>query len=94
MIREAIALSGKAKVVGVEVGRGKGTGMDSNFLGLTAIVTLGYQFIFFVITALLKFDKVTDLAGSTNLIILAILTLVLKGSWYFRQKIWHLDTCM
>ncbi|KAL5544994.1 hypothetical protein UlMin_008778 [Ulmus minor] len=62
-----------------------GTVIDSHFLALTAIVTVGYQFLFFIITALLKFDKVTDFAGSTNFIILAILTLVVKGSWHFRQ---------
>ncbi|XP_047319952.1 uncharacterized protein LOC124923979 [Impatiens glandulifera] len=61
------------------------TVLDSHFLALTAIVTVAYQFLFFVITALLKFDKVTDFAGSTNFIILAVLTLVLKGSWHFRQ---------
>ncbi|KAB5524556.1 hypothetical protein DKX38_022305 [Salix brachista] len=62
-----------------------GTVLDSHFLALTAIVTVGYQLLFFVITALLKFDKVTDFAGSTNFIILAVLTLVLKGTWHFRQ---------
>lgn len=64
-----------------------GTVIDSHFLALTAIVTVGYQFLFFVITALLKFDKVTDFAGSTNFVILAILTLVLKGTWHFRQVV-------
>ncbi|XP_027922242.1 uncharacterized protein LOC114179931 [Vigna unguiculata] len=63
------------------------TVIDSHFLGFTALVTIGYQFLFFVITALLKFDKVTDFAGSTNFIIIAVLTLVIKGSWYFRQII-------
>ncbi|XP_019433694.1 PREDICTED: uncharacterized protein C594.04c-like isoform X1 [Lupinus angustifolius] len=62
-----------------------GTVIDSHFLALTAIVTIGYQLLFFIITALLKFDKVTDFAGSTNFIIVAILTFLLKGSWYFRQ---------
>ncbi|GMQ11488.1 hypothetical protein CsSME_00054115 [Camellia sinensis var. sinensis] len=62
-----------------------GTVIDSHFLALTALVTVGYQFIFFLITALLKFDKVTDFAGSTNFIILAVLTVVLKGTWHFRQ---------
>ncbi|KAG8379695.1 hypothetical protein BUALT_Bualt07G0115700 [Buddleja alternifolia] len=62
-----------------------GTVIDSHFLGLTAIVTLGYQLLFFVIIALLKFDKVTDFARSTNFVILAVLTLVMKGSWHFRQ---------
>ncbi|GAB2270282.1 hypothetical protein Dimus_005186 [Dionaea muscipula] len=64
-----------------------GTVIDSHFLALTAIVTIGYQFAFFVVTALLKFDKVTDFAGSTNFIILAVLTLVLKGTWHFRQVV-------
>ncbi|QCD88977.1 autophagy-related protein 7 [Vigna unguiculata] len=57
----------------------------------------------FDITALLKFDKVTDFSGililyctltfsliskgSTNFITIAVLTLVIKGSWYFRQII-------
>jgi steroid 5-alpha reductase family enzyme len=64
-----------------------GTVIDSHFLALTAIVTIAYQLLFFIITALLKFDKVTDFAGSTNFVIIAILTLVLKGSWHFRQVI-------
>ncbi|XP_010274705.1 PREDICTED: uncharacterized protein LOC104609951 isoform X3 [Nelumbo nucifera] len=64
-----------------------GTVLDSHFLALTALVTVGYQFFFFVITALLKFDKVTDFAGSTNFIILSVLTLILKGSWHFRQVV-------
>ncbi|XP_006416632.2 uncharacterized protein LOC18993093 isoform X1 [Eutrema salsugineum] len=59
--------------------------IDSHYLAITAIVTVGYQFTFFVITALFKFDKVTDFAGSTNFVILAVLTLVLKGTWHFRQ---------
>ncbi|MQL95987.1 hypothetical protein Taro_028659 [Colocasia esculenta] len=57
------------------------------FLLLTALLTVGYQFLFFVVTALLKFDKITDFAGSTNFIIIAILTLVLKGEWFFRQVV-------
>ncbi|KAF5177166.1 3-oxo-5-alpha-steroid 4-dehydrogenase [Thalictrum thalictroides] len=64
-----------------------GTVLDSHFLALTALVTIGYQFIFFIITALLKFDKITDFAGSTNFIILSILTLVVKGDYHFRQVI-------
>ncbi|KAE8681516.1 thaumatin-like protein-like [Hibiscus syriacus] len=64
-----------------------GTVIDSHFLALTAIVTVGYQLFFFIVTALLKFDKVTDFAGSTNFVIIAVLTLVIKGSWHFRQVI-------
>ncbi|XP_050215487.1 uncharacterized protein LOC126666690 isoform X2 [Mercurialis annua] len=64
-----------------------GTVIDSHFLALTGIVTVGYQLLFFIITVLLKFDKVTDFAGSTNFVILALLTLILKGTWYFRQVV-------
>ncbi|XP_040997602.1 uncharacterized protein LOC121243541 isoform X1 [Juglans microcarpa x Juglans regia] len=64
-----------------------GTVIDSHFLGFTAIVTVVYQLFFFIVTALLRFDKVTDFAGSTNFIIIAILTLILKGSWNFRQVV-------
>ncbi|CAH1414999.1 unnamed protein product [Lactuca virosa] len=64
-----------------------GTVIDSHFLALTAIVTFCYQLSFFVVTALLKFDKVTDFAGSTNFVILALLTLILKGSWHVRQVV-------
>ncbi|XP_075491971.1 uncharacterized protein LOC142530087 isoform X1 [Primulina tabacum] len=64
-----------------------GTVIDSHFLALTAIVTVGYQLLFFIITALLKIDKITDFAGSTNFVVLAVLTLVVKGSWHFRQVV-------
>ncbi|CAH9082786.1 unnamed protein product [Cuscuta europaea] len=64
-----------------------GTLIDSHLLAITAIFTVAYQLVFFIITALLKFDKVTDFAGSTNFVILSILTLVIKHSWHFRQVI-------
>ncbi|XP_051119727.1 uncharacterized protein LOC127243648 isoform X2 [Andrographis paniculata] len=64
-----------------------GTVIDSHFLALTAIVTVGYQSFFFLITALLRFDKVTDFAGCSNFVILALLTLIVKGSWHFRQVV-------
>ena len=48
---------------------------DFSMLGLTALVTIGYQLFFFVIAATCKFDKVTDLAGGTNFVLIAALTL-------------------
>ncbi|KAL1896885.1 hypothetical protein Sste5346_004519 [Sporothrix stenoceras] len=51
--------------------------LDRYYLGLTAIITVGYQLIFFAIAFTFKFDKVTDFAGGTNFIILAIVSLIL-----------------
>ncbi|KAI5084294.1 hypothetical protein GOP47_0000463 [Adiantum capillus-veneris] len=59
--------------------------LDDNYLAITAIVTVLYQFSFFLIAAGCKFDKVTDFAGSTNFVILALLTAILHNTWYFRQ---------
>ncbi|CAI5471107.1 unnamed protein product [Closterium sp. Yama58-4] len=58
---------------------------DSNYLAITAVVTIAYQLSFFVIAAGFKFDKVTDFAGTTNFIVLALLTSFLSGTWYWRQ---------
>eukprot|EP00250_Pteridium_aquilinum_P008647 c18100_g1_i1 orf=874-1854(-) len=59
--------------------------LDDNYLGITAIVTVLYQSSFFVIAAGFKFDKVTDFAGSTNFVILALLMAILHNTWHFRQ---------
>lgn len=66
--------------------------VDERLLGLTAIVTIAYQFVFFMITYLLRFDKVTDFAGSTNFMLLAVLTLVLGGGYSARQVV--LTSCV
>ncbi|CAI7899446.1 unnamed protein product [Closterium sp. NIES-54] len=58
---------------------------DSNYLAITTVVTIAYQLSFFVIAAGFKFDKVTDFAGTTNFIVLALLTSFLSGTWYWRQ---------
>ena len=55
---------------------------DENNLAVCAIVTIGMQLIFFVIAAFFRFDKVTDFAGGTNFIILAVLTLCLAEVRY------------
>ncbi|KAG6549943.1 hypothetical protein Mapa_008454 [Marchantia paleacea] len=60
---------------------------DGIFLGITAGVTVLYQFSFFVVAAGFKFDKVTDFAGTTNFVVIAILTFLLRGTYYFRQVI-------
>ena len=59
---------------------------DYHFLLLTAIVTIGYQLFFYFIAAYFKSDRVTDLAGGTNVVILALLSFFL-GS-YSTPPIW------
>ena len=58
------------------------TSFDSvgGLLGLTALVTVFYQLFFYAIAASFKFDLLTDLAGGTNFVLLAILTFSLGAS--------------
>jgi len=59
--------------------------LDGYFMGLCALVTVAMQVSFFIIAAYYKFDKVTDFAGGTNFMLLALLTMVLGGTYYPRQ---------
>jgi steroid 5-alpha reductase family enzyme len=47
--------------------------------------TVFYQSIFFVITYTYRFDKVTDLAGTSNFLLLAIMGFLLGGTFFERQ---------
>ena len=51
--------------------------LDKYYLALCALVTVGMQSSFFFVAATFKFDKVTDFAGGTNFVLLAVLTFVL-----------------
>eukprot|EP00270_Netrium_digitus_P002122 TRINITY_DN1236_c0_g1_i4.p1 TRINITY_DN1236_c0_g1~~TRINITY_DN1236_c0_g1_i4.p1 ORF type:complete len:299 (+),score=90.89 TRINITY_DN1236_c0_g1_i4:83-979(+) len=61
--------------------------IEDNFIILTVIVTVGYQLLFFCIAASFKFDKVTDFAGGTNFVVLAVMTALIKGTWHTRQVV-------
>lgn len=58
---------------------------DTNNLSICAIVTIGMQLAFFLVACTCKFDKVTDFAGGTNFVVLAVLTFVLGGTFHWRQ---------
>ena len=47
---------------------------DNNYLALTFLITVMYQLSFFIFAATFKIDTVTDLAGGTNFVILALIT--------------------
>ncbi|KAL1631414.1 hypothetical protein SLS54_000174 [Diplodia seriata] len=49
--------------------------LDDYYLAITLLITVAYQLFFFSIAYSLKFDKLTDFAGGTNFVLLAILTL-------------------
>ncbi|ROT42310.1 DUF1295-domain-containing protein [Sodiomyces alkalinus F11] len=61
--------------------------LDGYYLAVTALVTLIYQLLFFTIAFLFDCDKLTDFAGGSNFIVLAVVTLVLSGAWHTRQII-------
>ncbi|OWA51109.1 hypothetical protein BV898_15608 [Hypsibius exemplaris] len=58
---------------------------DKDNLAISAIVTVGMQIFFFIIAAVMKFDKVTDLAGGANFVVLAVLSFLLSQYYHARQ---------
>ncbi|CAL1544863.1 unnamed protein product [Lymnaea stagnalis] len=61
--------------------------LDENNLAICAIVTVAMQFIFFLIACTCKFDKVTDFAGGTNFVVLAVMTFLIAWTFSTRQII-------
>ncbi|KAF2808569.1 DUF1295-domain-containing protein [Mytilinidion resinicola] len=53
--------------------------LDNYYLAISLLITVAYQLFFFSIAFSLKFDKLTDFAGGTNFVVLAIVTLALGG---------------
>ncbi|KAI1205617.1 DUF1295-domain-containing protein [Annulohypoxylon truncatum] len=49
--------------------------LDDYYLAITLLVTIAYQLFFFCIAFSFKFDKLTDFAGGTNFVVLAVITL-------------------
>ncbi|CAM9831908.1 unnamed protein product [Ascophyllum nodosum] len=67
---------------------------DKHFLLITLAVTIVYQLSFFVVAFACKFDKVTDFAGGSNFVVLAILTFVFGGNYYVRQIVVTAAVCV
>ncbi|KAL9044792.1 MAG: hypothetical protein Q9214_002098 [Letrouitia sp. 1 TL-2023] len=59
--------------------------LDNYYLAISLLVTIGYQLFFFAWAYGFKFDKLTDFAGGTNFVFLAILTLSMSGHHNARQ---------
>ncbi|CAG8476910.1 10051_t:CDS:2 [Scutellospora calospora] len=60
---------------------------DDYYLGITAIITLIYQLIIFLIAFTLQTETVTDFGGGSNVALLAILTIIFSQSNHTRQII-------
>ncbi|KAF2013515.1 oxidoreductase-like protein [Aaosphaeria arxii CBS 175.79] len=54
--------------------------LDNYYLAITLLITIAYQLFFFSIAFTFKFDKLTDFAGGTNFVLLAILTLAFSDA--------------
>lgn len=58
--------------------------LDKYYLTITLLITIAYQLFFFAIAFSFKFDKLTDFAGGTNFLVLAVITLLFSGVHYTR----------
>eukprot|EP00039_Didymoeca_costata_P009409 m.124510 g.124510 ORF g.124510 m.124510 type:complete len:308 (+) comp14474_c0_seq1:236-1159(+) len=60
---------------------------DEHYLALSFLVTCLIQLSCFFVAATCKFDLITDFAGSTNFVVLGILSLILADSYTTRQVV-------
>ncbi|KAF7307398.1 Hypothetical DUF1295-domain-containing protein [Mycena indigotica] len=61
--------------------------LDHFYLLVSLLVTVAYQLTGFAIAYTLQFDKITDLTGGSNFFILALLVLLLGGTYQTRNII-------
>ena len=52
---------------------------DCDNLALCAMITVVMQMSFYIVACTCKFDKVTDFAGGSNFVVLAIISFGLSG---------------
>lgn len=55
--------------------------IDEHYFALSAIVTVVFEMACFAVAYSLRIDTITDLAGSSNFIIIALLSLFLSGNY-------------
>jgi steroid 5-alpha reductase family enzyme len=59
--------------------------LDGYYLAISFLITLAYQAIFFAISVIFKTDQFNDVAGGTNFVFLAIITVAMYGGHHARQ---------
>ncbi|CAF3017710.1 unnamed protein product [Rotaria sp. Silwood2] len=60
---------------------------DEYYLGVTAVITVGYQALAFLIMLIFGDETINDFAGGSNFLILALITLNFGGTYYTRNII-------
>ena len=61
--------------------------LDNYYLAITFLISLALQGSAFLISFTLQTDKLTDLMGSVNFFVIAIVTLTLGGTYYTRNLV-------
>lgn len=68
--------------------------LDDDHLAISAIITFGLQFVFFLAAVMLQSDKITDFAGGLNFIVVALSTFVLAETYDTRQLLVTVLVCL
>lgn len=58
---------------------------DEYYLGVTAVITVGYQAVAFLLMLAFGDETINDFAGGSNFLILALVTLNFGGTYYARN---------
>jgi steroid 5-alpha reductase family enzyme len=61
---------------------------------ISFVATIGIQLFFFFIAYTLQIDKLTDIAGSMNFVLTALLSYFLGGTFYTRQTVVTVAVCI
>lgn len=61
--------------------------LGPHYLVFTALLSVGYQLVFFAITSKFRFDKLTDFAGGTGFVVNALVTVLVSGGGYHARQI-------
>lgn len=66
--------------------------LDKYHLGVSAIIVVAMQLLFFTIAVTLQYDKVADFAGGISFILVAVLTYGLAQVKYLLFYIFNINT--
>lgn len=68
--------------------------LDEHYLALSGLVTIGIQFICFLICWFCKFDTITDFSAATNFVIIMVLSLILGNTYSERAVVNTVLACI